>query len=503
MYCLVVRVNVFKLQVKLKIINSIIFLIKTLYSNTTYSLYKIITEIIAIRKGISMGPEKILREVRTHLKAVINRKSPVGESLWNEFVNLHPVDIAQFLSELDPEQFKELFLVLPQELVCEVFSELTQSYQVLALSSLTNANRVDVLSCLTADEMTDIFENLSDNDLKKYLNLLHKRDRDKVLSLLKFDPQSAGGIMDTEVLALQDDYTVKKSIELIQRLEVRKELHRQIYVINSSKELVGHILLEDLVLQRPEALIRSFMRKNELVAQAHEDQETIVQKMVHYNLLTVPVVGKDNFFLGVIPSSTLIDVLEEEASEDVYRMSGMQPIKGTYFTTSFGKLVHQRVYILIALLLAQSLSSIIIKQHETLLSGFLIMFLTMLTSAGGNASSQTSAIIIQGMATGEIGKNNIKKFLKREMMLALAMALILGATAFVRVYFTSHNFLGSIAVSTSLMAIVTIAIAIGGSIPVVLQRLNIDPAHSAGPVLATLIDILGVIIYCKVSKIFM
>lgn len=450
-----------------------------------------------------MGPEKILREVKTHLKAVISRKSPLGESLWTEFINLHPADIARFLSELDTEHFKEFFLVLPQELVCEVFSELTQSCQVLALSSLTNANRVDVLSCLTADEMTDIFENLSDSDLKKYLNLLHKRDREKVLSLLKFDPESAGGIMDTEVLALHDDYTVKKSIELIQRLEVRKELHRQLYIINGNKELVGHILLEDLVLQRPEALIRSFMRKNELVAQADEDQESVVQKMVHYNLLTVPVVGKDHFFLGVIPSTTLIDVLEEEASEDVYRMSGMQPIKGTYLETPFWKLVHQRIYILVALLLAQSLSSIIIKQHEALLAGFLIMFLSMLTSAGGNASSQTSAIIIQGMATGEIGKHNVRKFLRREMVLGFVIALILGATAFVRVYFTSHDLAGSIAVSVSLMTIVSISIAIGSSIPVILQRLNIDPAHSAGPVLATLIDILGVVIYCKVSNFFM
>lgn len=450
-----------------------------------------------------MGPDKILHEVKTHLKAVISRKSPVGESLWNEFINLHPADIARFLSDLDQEHFKEIFIVLPQELVCEVFSELTQAHQVLALSSLTNANRIDVLSCLTADEMTDIFENLSDNDLKKYLNLLHKRDREKVLSLLKFNPESAGGIMDTEVLALHDDYTVKKSIELIQRLEVRKELHRQIYVINGNKELVGHILLEDLVLQRPEALIRSFMRKNELVAKADEDQEAIVQKMVHYNLLTVPVVGKDSFFLGVIPSSTLIDVLEEEASEDVYRMSGMQPIKGTYFATPFWKLVNQRVYILIALLLAQSLSSIIINQHQDLLSGFLMLFLTMLTSAGGNASSQTSAIIIQGIATGEIGKHNVRKFLRREIMLGIAIALILGATAFIRVYVTSHNLSGSIAVSASLMTIVIISIAIGSSIPVMLQRLHIDPAHSAGPVLATLIDILGVIIYCKISKIFM
>lgn len=449
-----------------------------------------------------MMSEKLLKEIRGNLKAVITRRSNIGKSLWKELLKLHPADIAQFLSQLSKDDFKKLLINLPQRKMCAVFGELSESMQAVALASLNDVGRIDALSCLTADEMTDLFENLSDDELKKYLNLLHKKDREKVLSLLKFHSESAGGIMDTEVLALNEDFTVKKSIELIQRLEVKKELHHQIFVINEKKQLVGHIMLEDLVLQKPQTRLSTFMRENGLIALAQEDQEAIAQKMVHYNLMTVPVVGKDNYFLGVIPSSTLVDVIEEEASEDVYRMSAMEPVKGTYFEMSFWRLLYQRSYILIALLLAQSLSSVIIQQHEALLAGFLVVFITMLISTGGNASSQTSAVIIQGMASGEINKNNMKRFFKREVALAFAMAAVLGLTAFARVYVTSRNVMGSIAVSFSLACIVIVSMTIGSTVPVLLKRLNIDPAYSAGPVLATLMDILGLLIYCNVSKFF-
>ena len=372
------------------------------------------------------------------------------------------------------------------------------------MTTLNDSGRVDALGCLTTDELTDLFERLSDEELKQYLSLLHKTDREKVLSLLKFNPESAGGIMDTDVLALHDDLSVQKSIQLLQRLEVNQEIHRQIFVIDKNKRLMGHICLEDLVLQKPQARLSDFMRKNLLVAKAEDDREEIANKMVHYNMTIIPVVGEEDYFLGVIPSSTLIDIIEEESAENVYRMAAMTPVKGTYFDASIMKLLYQRSMILGALLLAQSLSSAIIKAHETLLitfaGGVLMQFLTMLTSTGGNASSQTSAVVIQGIASGEINKTNIKKFLKREFFLAFWIAFFLGFISFLRVYITSHHLLGSIAVSSSLVVIVMASIMIGSCIPIVLRRINVDPAYSAGPVLATLMDILGLLIYCRVSQ---
>lgn len=447
-----------------------------------------------------MVPEKLFSEIRKNMKAVIERKTALGASLWQELLKIHPADLAHFFASISQDEFKKLYVVLPNDVGCQVFREFTEPLQALALSTLNDASRIDALGCLTTDELTDLFESLSDEDLKHYLDLLHKKDREKVLDLLKFNPESAGGIMDTDPLAFFDDLTVHKSIQLLQRLEVDREIHQHIFVINHDKQLLGHILLEDLVLQKPQKLLSSFLRQNILVAQADDDQEEIAKKMVHYNLSIVPVVGKNNYFLGVITSHTLIDVIEEESAEDVYRMSAMTPVKGTYFDASFLKILSGRSYILIVLLLAQSISSAIIDHHEALLAGILIQFITMLASTGGNASSQTSAIIIQGMASGEINHSNFHRFFKREFSIAVVMALILGITAFGRVYLTSSNIVASIAVSASLSAIVLVSIIVGSTMPVFLRKIKVDPAYSAGPVLATLMDILGISIYCTLSK---
>jgi magnesium transporter len=449
-----------------------------------------------------MVPEKLFNEIKQNIDAVASRRSALGKSLWQELVESHPADVAQFLSHLSENDFKKLFDSFPNKVSCDVFKEFSDPLQRLSLRLLNDTLRVDALSCLTADELTDLFENLSDEDLKKYLNLLHKKDREKVLSLLKFNSDSAGGIMDTEVFALIDDFTVHKSIQLIQRLQVRKELHRDIFVVNDKKQLVGRIRLEDLVTEKPQTRIKTFMKDNELIAEAHEDQESIAKKMVHYTMMTVPVVGKDNYFLGVIPSTTLVDIIGEEAQEDVYRMSAMEPVKGAYFDVSFWRLLYQRSYILVILLLVQSFSSIIIQAHEALLAGLLMQFITMLVSTGGNASSQTSAVIIQGMASGEINKNNMYKFFKREICLAFGMGSILGLTAFGRVYVTSGDLVSSLAVSLSLAAIVVVSMIVGSTVPVFLKRLNVDPAYSAGPFLATLMDVLGLLIFCTISSYF-
>lgn len=451
-----------------------------------------------------MVPEKLFSEIKTHIKDVISQRSALGKSLWQELLKLHPADIATFFSDLPEEQFKKLFIELPQDMNCAVFREFSETMQSLALSFLSDVQRSGVLACLTTDELTDLFENLSDDDLKKYLNLLHKSDREKVLSLMKFDPQSAGGIMDTDVLPLSDWFTVQKSIQLIQRLQVYRELHRKIFVINKERLLVGFIYLEDLVLQKGEAVLSDFMRSNEFVVQADEDQESIAQRMMHYNLNIVPVVGDNNYFLGVIPSTTLVDIIEEESAEDVYRMSAMSPVKGSYLEVPFFTQLYQRSYILIVLMLAQSLSSAILKSNTNLLAsvagGLLFQFVTMLVGTGGNASSQTSGVMIQGMASGEINSSNLKRFFRREFSLACAIALVLGATAFARVYTTSGNMMGSVAVSCSVICIVVVSIIIGSTVPVLLRKLSIDPAYWAGPVLGTVMDVLGLLIYCTVAQ---
>ncbi len=449
-----------------------------------------------------MDTQKTLDQVVDNIDTVINEDSPLGVLLWKEFIKLHPADIAQCLSDLNKESAHRLFSKFSHALRIQVFSYLSYPLKVFCLSFLDDHSRGQLLSNLPLDELTDFFDQLSDEELKRYLNLLHKKDREKVLSLMRFDPESAGGIMNTDVITLMQDFTIEKSIQILQRLQPSVELHQNIYVTSQENELVGHINLEDLVLKNPQTRLSSILRKNDLVVNVDEDQETIAYRMVHYKLMTVPVVGDNNVFLGVIPSDTLVDVLEREAAEDVYKISALTPIKNTYFETPFTKLLYQRGSILIILFLVQIFSSIIIMKYHALLESFLILLLPMIQSTGGNSSSQSSALAIQGVSSGELNASNMRRFIRREVYMAVIIGVVLGFVSFVRVIFVHKApFWANIAVSLSLGIIVVVSMLLGSLIPVILRKLRMDPALAAGPFLATLMDVLSLLIYCYVSQL--
>lgn len=450
-----------------------------------------------------MEEKNILQELRENIQAVVRDEQPLGRALWHEFIQLHPADIANFLNDTNREDVSILFDRLPKHLKIAVFKEFSDVMKVDSLSFMNEAEQAEALNGLHADELTDLFDLFSDDELKEHLNLLHKKARQQVISLMKFHPESAGGVMETEVLTLMEDFTVEKSIKLLQRLQLSKDIYQQIYVTDHDHRLVGYIKLEDLVLHRPHTRIGSILRKNEFVARPDEDREQIAGKMVHYELMTVPVVSDDNHFLGVIPTSTLIEVLVKEASEDLQKMSALSPLKYAYFDTPFWRLFYERSYILIALLLTQSFAAIIMNFYQATMVGSLLYFTTMLVGAGGNSSSQTSAVVIQGLITGELRSSNFWRFLKREFWMAIMLAGVLSLVGFGRAYLTTSSLIISITISASLFMIVFFAVTLGSCIPLLLRRLNIDPAFSAGPFLATLMDILGTLIYCYVCQLIL
>lgn len=451
-----------------------------------------------------MGLTRIFEQIHDNIDAIVAQSTPLGIFLYKELVKLHPADIAKFLGNIEREEARKVFLILPKDLKLQIFPELTYSMQAFFLSFVEDNDRSFILSSLPIDELTDFFDELSDEELKKYLPLLHKKDREKVLSLMKFNPESAGGIMDTNVMTLMEDFSVERSITILQRLQPKRELHRQIYVTNREYELVGHINIEDLVLKHPKSRLVSILRKIQLVVKSNELQEDIAHKMVHYNLMTVPVVDEENVFLGVISSDTLVHVIEQEAAKDVYRISALTPIKNPYFETPFFDLLYQRSFILIGLFLIQILSSLIINFYSSTLAGFLFLFINTITSTGGNTSSQTSALVIQGLHSGEISESNINRFIKREFNMASIIALLLGVISFVRVSLTNPgHMLANFSISISLAMIVLVSSMIGSLIPFMLKKLNLDPALSAGPFLATIMDVLGLLIYCYISQLIL
>lgn len=450
-----------------------------------------------------MEKQKIFDSILANIDS-IGQATGSGQIALEDFIKLHPADIAEFLSELERNNTQKIFLVLPQKIKLSVFSYLSHSLQVYCLSFLPDKERSFLLGNLPIDELTDIFDELSDEELKKYLNLLHKKDRAKVLSLLQFDPESAGGIMHTNVLTLMQDFTIEKSIQILQRLQPSRELHGQIYVTNQENELLGHISLEDLVLKSPKTRLSEILKPNDLVINVNADRAEIAQQMTHYKVMSAPVISENDIFLGVITGDNLVDIIEQEAAEDVYKISALKPIKNTYFETPFFSLFYQRGSILIFLLLIQTFSTIIIQRYEALLAGFLISFISMIASTGGNSSSQTSALVIQGMLSGEITDVNMGRFLKREFLMAAGIGISLGLVSFIRIYLTHPGILiANFAVSLSLGIIVIVSVMLGSLIPLILKKLNMDPALSAGPFLATIMDVLGILIYCFISQLIL
>lgn len=452
-----------------------------------------------------MSIKKTFSDILENFNDIITQKNTPSELLWQEFLKIHPADIAQFLTKIDKEKAIKLFSIIPNKIKFEIFVYMSESSKVLFLAKMSDQEKRTILSSLPLDELTDLFDYFSDQELKDYLKLLHKKDREKVISLMQFDPDSAGGLMHTDVLTLMQDLTIEKSINILQRLQPKKELHSVIYITNLEQELIGQIKLEDLVLKKPTTKLSTIIKPIELTINVSQDKEQIASDMSKYKIDIAPVVSDNNIFLGVIDSEALVDIIEQKATEEVYKISALPPIKETYFETPFIKLFYKRLPILTILLLTQTFSTMVLGHYESMLDGTIFMlYLTMIASTGGNASGQTSVLAIQGLSSGEISDQNIFKFLKREFLMACSIGLTLALITFARVFIVHQDFAqlpATIVISTSIAAIVIFSVILGSLIPIILKKLKFDPAFSAGPFLATLMDIFGLLIYCNLIKV--
>ncbi|MFH1461467.1 MAG: magnesium transporter [bacterium] len=443
--------------------------------------------------------KKIFLQIENNINEVIKENTLLGKDLFLILIKQHAADIALFFNRrVSDEKVLPLFKKLPSQKQVDVFEELSESRRIAILKKLNLEEVSYILRNISGDNFAELLDFISDKDLKKYLKLLQKKQRSDIISRLSFKSDSAGRIMDTDVLSLQIDLTIKKTISILQRLGEKKEILKVIYVTDSDDKLVGHITLGDLVVNKPDVLLKNILHKDILVLDVNEDQEEVAHAIHHYGLMSAPVVDKDGHFLGIVTAEDVIDVLEEEASEDVYKMSGLSPAEHSYFQTSIWQLIWQRSPWLVGLLLLQSLSSFILASFQGIVDKFFIipMFLTMLIGTGGNAGNQSSAIVIRGLATGQISRKNSLRVLLREFGASISIASILMIFSFFRVYLFQHDLISAFTVSIALFLIIIMSMFLGALLPLLLEHFNFDPAHSAAPFLATLMDILGVLIYC-------
>lgn len=446
--------------------------------------------------------KKILFQIENNIDSVIAEDTILGRDLWQILLMQHHADIAMLVSKLSVDRQAALFKKLGKELSVKVFRKIPQAAQSALLVKLDLEHATLILKNMPAGELTDLFDYLSDADLEKYLTLLQANQRNQILSLLSFNPRSAGGRMNSDVITLQKDFTVRRSVELLQRLGSSKTIMQRMYVTSKDNVLIGYITLDRLVLSKPDTPLAQIINPNELVILVDEDQEDVANQMHHYGLLDVPVVDKHNYFLGVITADDVFEIIKEEGSEDVYKMFGLIPVENGYFATPMWRIIWQRGVWLVGLLILQSFSSLILSTYSEMVNKYTIIavFLTMLIGTGGNAGNQSATLVIRGLTTREMTRRNAYKVLLREFGISLVMASILVVVGFLRVYSSHQDLLSALVISLSLFLIVVTSMTLGAFIPIMLERLDVDPAHSAAPFLATLMDILGVLIYCFVCS---
>jgi magnesium transporter len=448
--------------------------------------------------------KKILLQIENNIESTIKEDSILGKDLWQILLQQHPADIALIINNIDNQSQVALFKKMPKDLAFKVFEKIQEPIQAFILANLDHDDIAYILTEIPVSALTDLFEHISDEELEKYLKLLQVKQRNKLISLRSFAPESAGARMQTDVLTLQENFTVKRSIEVLQRLAPKQSVDNVFYVTNKNNVIVGYLTIDKLVLNKPETLLSQIMEEAEFLVYVDEDQEEVANQMKHYNLICAPVIDKEKHFLGIITAEDVFEIMTEEESEDVYKMSGQAPMEHSYFATPTWQLVRQRIPWLIGLLLLQSFSSMILFQYNSMISNYAIitLFLTMLIGTGGNAGNQSATLVIRGLTTKEITRQNSIKMLMREMGISLILASIIVLVGSIRIFYTAQDIISTIAITLSLFLIIVTSITLGTLIPIILERLNLDPAHSAAPFLTTLMDILGVLIYCVVcSKI--
>lgn len=416
-------------------------------------------------------------------------------SLVEELSLFHPSDIESVLSALPRNMMFYIFSSLPFITRADTFAELSNDNRHSIFVDSTNEQREELLDYLTINELVNFFDDLSEDERNMFINLLNRTERKKVLSLLEFPESSAAVIMESEVIVLPENISIKKTIALLKQMVTNKTLYKTIYIVNKFHILIGYVLLEDLFFAEEGLCIRDVMKKVDYFVFAETDQEQVGIYMTHYRLSIIPVIDQKNHFLGVITAEIIARTIETEASEDIFRMASLRPIEHSYFETGVLRLAWQRGSILTVLLLLQSISTFIISKYTALLSGFLMTYIGMITSTGGNTSSQVSALVIQGLASGDLKRRQVFRFIKREILIALLIGLVICVIGGVRIYFLHYELRESGIVSLALFSIVFFSTILGSCVPFVLDRCNLDPAYSAGPLLATFMDVFGVILF--------
>lgn len=417
-------------------------------------------------------------------------------------VPVQPVDIAEAIEGL-PESMQVIaFRLLPKSDAIEVYEHLDSNVQQSLIQQFKRQEVIDIVDNMSPDDRARLFDELPAKVVRRLLPQLSAKERLATAQLLGYPEDSAGRIMTPEYISLKENLTVAEAIERIREVANASEIIYYLYVTDASRHLTGIASLRDLVLSSPETPLSEIITRDVVFAYTDTDQEEVARLIQRYDLLAIPVVDRERRLVGVVTVDDVIDILEQEATEDIYSLGGLQADGDNYFQTNLLIVARKRVVWLLVLLLTNTVTGTIIRSQESLLQQVVTLaaFIPLLTGTGGNVGAQSSTVVIRGLHTDEMNNMGAAQVIGREALAGILLGTILGSIATFWAYWLQGNFLVSLSVGISLVAIALLASVAGSFLPFLFRSLKLDPALMSAPFITTAVDVLGVLIYFNVAR---
>ena len=427
-------------------------------------------------------------------------------NLRQKVAEMNPADVAAILEEMEEEELLKVFRILPKSMAADVFSYLEVDHQQMIITSLSDKEAANIIDNLMADDATDLLEEMPANVVKKLLANASADTRRDINHLLRYPEDSAGSIMTVEYVDLKENMTVQDAINRIRQVGVDSETINICYVLDAKRTLVGTVALRYLLITPPDAIIGEMMHENVVFINTMMDQEEVARQFQKYDFTAMPVVDNENRLVGIITVDDIVDILQEEATEDIEKMAAIVPTDKPYMKTTVFETWKKRIPWLLLLMISATFTGSIITSFEDALSACVVLtaYIPMLMDTGGNAGGQASVTIIRGLSLNEIEFKDAFKVVWKEARVAVLCGLTLAAANFVKLLlFDRVTIAVAAVVCLTLVAAVFIAKIIGCLLPMLAKKIGFDPAVMASPFITTIVDALSLLIYFSIATTIM
>ncbi|MDX1413428.1 MAG: magnesium transporter [Candidatus Promineifilaceae bacterium] len=426
------------------------------------------------------------------------------ESLRGMLSQVHPADIADVLDQLSPDDVVTIFGLLSTEAASEVLDESGSLVRQELIEKVDDERLADLLDELPMDDAAEFLEDLPEPVADRLLELMEQEEAEDVRELLAYEDETAGRLMTRDVAAIRRTWTVRETEDFLRSLEEPETL-AYLYVVDRDDKLIGVIPLRDFVLAKPDAIIESIMATDVVSAPVTIDQEELAEMISRYDFVALPVTDEDGRLLGIVTVDDILDVYEEEVTEDIQRLGGSEPLDKPYFTASIPRVFSKRIGWLLLLFLAGTLTGAVTKLYQEQLEAAIILtlFVPLIIGTGGNAGSQTVATIIRAITLDEVRVGNLWQAIRREISVGFLLGLVMGAVGFMVAVFWTQDVQVAAVIALTLPAVVIWAITVATVVPTVADRFNIDPTVISGPMITTIVDATGLLIYFQLATIIL